>query len=378
MRQGGFDFADPYDSLLRAATRLGFDRTRGVLRGTSGELAVTARFAEAKLSDEEAGLEITLFGAALPSGMVLATPRLLPRSDLVPIGDPELDGALLVGGDVAEGLACLDADTRATLAELVVGRVELSLSEGRLRFFDARQRPSEGPVIEDRIRRVMRLGKRLVAADEQPVPAALLARFREDPVPTVRHHALERLALHARLRALTRGQPRTPEAEDALEEALVSDDVMARVVASSFVGERGRAVLVAVLDTTGDDEIAAAALRTLATRLDWHDDTERRLVDVVERADDEALRRAACGLLGPNAGLGAVEPLLEVARGLMTSKLLRADALAAVLAIQSRHGGAAGQLSVTLSDGPGQLSMPDGDDGALSLPEGGELSRPEQ
>ncbi|MCK6546727.1 HEAT repeat domain-containing protein [Myxococcota bacterium] len=372
MGQGGFDFGDPFDALLRAAMRLGFERTRGVLRGQVGELELRAGFAWAGLSDEERGFEITLAGASLPSGMVVSTPRALLRSDLVPIGDPDLDGALLVGGDVAEGLACLDVETRSILTELVVGPVELTLFERRLRFFDPRQKPSEAPAVEARIRRVMRLGKRLVLADERPIPETLLDRFRDDPAGGVRRHALQRLCELAELRALGRDRPATPEAQAALDEALASDDAMAHVVAARFLGDRGVPVLLAVIDRSDDPSITAAAIETLG-RLTWFEEAEARIVDVLSSATDEGLRRAACEVLGRRATVGAVEGLLAIAGGLLTPRALEAAALLAVAQIQERHGGAPGQLSMTLSDGTGQLSLPGDDEGALSVPEGGEL-----
>jgi hypothetical protein len=317
----------------------------------------------------------------------------------IEVGDPGFDAEYYVQGQAPLAVALLDRETRRRLGSLMRGRVAVagrepievdpSLSDGVLEvqvkesgFSGNRERVPEilGAVLE-----VARLLVR--PAD---VAARIAANLRDEPGPGARLRGVLTLA---------REFHQHPATREALLAAREDPSPEVRLRAASFLGEEGRATLLALVEATGtDDACAARAVAELGERLPaeraaaalrralggaGRPQTAQACLEALGRlgrpeheglllealgSDDPAVSIAAARALG-RAGTVAAVPALREATSAGVRGELRSAARQAIAEIQARLTGAEpGQLSLAGGEA-GALSLADGEPGRLSLAE---------
>ena len=371
------------DTRLRA-----FGFFHGLKGRVQGQPALTVEVTEA-----EHGTHIRVDGLSGVAALRLATEgiveRVLGQGD-PRVGDDAFDRVLVIGGPAWLAQATLDAPTRAAVLAVFGGifavtvgtkRVSMvaraELKNGRLDVALMKSHgPGDGERLEGALRLVVGAATRLGAARD--MPAALAAGAGGDPLPAVRLQSL---------RALARDFPDAPQTREALRAACDDPEDAVALSAALALGAAAGPVLLRLATASADEDVAAAALRTLPEALPpgqpaaLLDDAlrtrrfrkARAAIEVLAAgagpdaaaaeplllaalaSGDGELAEAAAQLLGRVGTAAAVLPLQESAGGLGVAA--RATALWAVDAIQARLRGAT----------PGQLSLAGGESGQVSL-----------
>jgi len=313
------------------------------------------------------GIELTV-GSAIPSTFEITA----GRSDS-PLGDPELDRIGSSSGDRATALAHLTVGARAALVKaikegwrLTARGLECSIG-----------RPTSEALVE-----LIARGKgyldAVAAGRPKSISEGLLARVKDDPLPTIRLAALEALTTHFEAN-LAR-----PSLEPALAMAIEDSDpdvrlfaglrtknprVIASVALSSAASDEARARAASVLfDEFADDPNT----EDLCDKLNWYlagDDGPtwpttgvaaiigslgphlarpdvRDLVEGALGAEANPIQLAAIDVLERAAGLWAVALLLPLREEGIFGQV-RTAARQAITAIQAREAGPVGALALS-------------------------------
>jgi hypothetical protein len=318
--------------------------------------------------------------------------------------DAIFDEKIRMHGDEAMMLAALDEDMRSLILP-VVPRGGVVVKDGRITC--RKERLEDVPGM---IRILVKLGNHLMIREED-IPERLAKNAIKDSNPLVRLRNLE---------LLEKRYPGWPQSVRACRAALTSTHVELKYAGAVYLGREGIGALeeMALSDTTWEShrinalkhlakpEFREEAIPVLVQLLDSpvhtvrraaaegigrlrHRDSLRKLGEILGVCDQETalvivkamerirepaaeeflfpllqwestpLKYAIAEALGRFGTVQAVEPLLEVAKGLTVPHELKWAARKAVAQIQSRLGGAeAGRLSIT---------TPVEEDGGLSL-----------
>lgn len=263
-------------------------RTRVWQTKQAPEDDVSGFFVTAKEIEIDAGERIPREIEIRAESLVTRTMPGWRRRD-VEFGDPDFDELVYARGSELLLTALLDHTTRPLVFGLVNrgGRV----AGGILRLSDPDVRAGDVPgTVQDLLETVAHLDR----------PADLVERLcaiaRRDPQPGARLHALSlltgRMADDPRVRVVCR------ELLDAPEEEL-------RLAAATFMGEEGRASLLAIArNVPGDNPNAVRAIRVLGRRLAG--DEAGDILDAARRADCRGVVLAAIdalALIGDGAAL---------------------------------------------------------------------------
>lgn len=403
------------------AAEQGWTYTADELRGTYDGRHVRVRLVTRKTGKNSYTYTVTEV-AGLPTGVHLSKQGWLQfgRDDI--LGDPRFDEAFQIRVDTPQGLACLDAPTRATLRS--ARGLGLVLSKGMV-VSDRMEVLSTGPAVLERVRQVVQLAELLPVAGSDPTDR-LREMLRSDPVPAMRARAVGALlklrldapegraalsdpepliameaALHlqqgavlcrvalepahsrpVRIKALRHladlGQVRAcTEAVSGLcaqEDPLFWDHAARVCLQVQLPGAvRPLAELVgghidpAQWGDAGVYQAQRAAAKRVAIALGRHADpsaTEALLV--LMRANDNSVRTKAIASLGAVGTAAEVRHIAPYTDAGLPGSALRRTARKAIQAIQERVGGEVGQLSLARA-GP--------QEGALSeARSGGELA----
>jgi HEAT repeat protein len=348
---------------------------------------------------------------------VLREPQVLE----ILIGDPAFDQTFIVEGPLRLIGGLLDAEARRLLLDLNnQSRVVIAHSELRAEIFD-HQLSSVLPLL-------LELGRRF--AQKTDIVHCLAENLRRDPEAGVRLN---------NLLALVRECAWGPKTEETLRAACSDPSPQVRLHAAKELGGEGRSVLLALAESTEDDDCSAEALRLVGTELplertqaildralaELNLETARACLEVLGRSGTAAavdalarfmvrdsselacaaalalgatgnaaaeppliqalegersdLRVAAAKALGLVGSAAAVQPLKEAVKGFswIEAALIQATRQA-IAEIQSRLPGATpGELSLAEAE-TGQLSLAQAEAGELSLATNpaGQLSLP--
>jgi HEAT repeat protein len=360
---------------------------------------------------------------AIPHVLSLGAENLFTRSldgEDIQTGHPAFDYRARIFGKPEEAVALLDSATRELVFREVVDE-GARVDGGKVTLV---HRGMGG--VPDLVRRLVALGKRVSMLPAE-VPGRLARNAAEDSLSSVR---LRNLTL------LQERFPALAETLDASRAALASDQPNLRLVGARFLGaegldaaealalsaevepdlrrqalqhffhhtDAGRAVpvleqlaassppaelLPALVEAAGRIRHVPTLERLLGQADGLGDSAVASLAGAVAEANDAAaeegllrlltreaaeVRAAAARALGQVGTVHAVEPLLALTEGLLTSPSVKQAARQAVARIQSRLGDAeAGRLSLAVpAEGAGALSLP-GEERA-----GGELSLPDK
>jgi len=412
-----------------AARQLGLTQVRegrayafGALRGMAGDYGVRVdNYQRGKEHEYEAGTRVTIWGG---SGLTLKPEELvgLERGFLreVELGDPGFDDAVWVLGPPDHVRAVLDSATRRELRALIGGAIPVA---GRPRSLAGGFRVSEG-VLDAHIAYATGIGSSALLAGV--IQALLLfARKLEAPEDAAARIA-ENMASEPEwgvrlqnLRFLVENFPRHPRTREVAQRACEDEREEVQLAAAlALGGEQGRRLLLEIASREWSDDASASravgalgetlprepllailqhALRTRRTRTARAcleslgayggpaavepiarvlaveakelgsvaaralgtcraEGAEEPLLQALHHAPP-AVRQAAVEALGRAGTFRSVLPLKELAARKEVGEALRRAARQAVAEIQSRMPGAS----------PGQVSLADGDSGALSI-----------
>ncbi len=319
------------------------------------------------------GLEVTVFNAD-PS-IFEANPGRMES----PLGDPEFDTTVACSGDRTILLAHLSAARRSVLVDTIKEGWRLT-SEGLERNI----KTSRNREVVETITRGKKLLDTILAGRPRSISAGLLARVKDDPLPTIRLAALEALTTHFEAN-LAR-----PALEPALKLAVEDTALDVRL----FAGLRTKnprviaSVALSIRATDEEKSKAASALfdefandpntLDLCDKLTWHlagDDGPRwpptgvaaivatlgahlelshvrDLVEAALGAEADPIQLAAIDVLERSGGLWAV-PLLLPLRDDGTMGQVRTAARRAITAIQAREAGPVGALALSSGESGG-------------------------
>lgn len=305
----------------------------------------------------------------------------------IELGDPVFDREVCVQGWAPLVFALLDAETRRGVAGLVRGAVEVrgrgavkvkaSLADGSLAVWVPDGGLAEGALAEvlgGALESVLDLGRRLVAPRD--LPGRIAENLGREPLAGVRLQGLL---------ALVHGFPQHPASRAALLAACRDVSPELRFRAAAALGAEGHGTLVALATgEAADDSLSSRAVLALGDALSLgqaetalrralegrRSRTAHACVEYLGRRGDAGSEGAILQALecaDPQIALAAVRALGRVGtaaavpslRDLATSWLsgLSGAARQAITEIQARLHGAA----------PGQLTIADGEAGALSL-----------
>jgi hypothetical protein len=347
-------------------------------------------------------------------------------------GDPDFDQRIIVRGpDELAAIARLTHDAR-TKVLVAVHHKGAKLANGRLRLL------IQGRFVggNELHQLVIAMGDLAHALDrpEATLRERMIENLKNDPVPEVRLKNLEMLA-HADHKG-------APEVKAALLGALKDAQPSLRVEAARALGQDGYETIAQVLFGTAEstesrvlaasaftremmkmaphrerlelmvesveEPLFSAVLRAidaaqevglvelLAARIAFASSEAKRLIArIVARADDARVEDWLLSILAAEddktaaeaarslelrGSLKSVEPLINRAKSLIADSDLKTAVAAAVTAIQSRHGGAPGELSIAADSAAGQVSVAaePASAGELSVSpaQGGELGEP--
>jgi len=345
----------------------------------------------------------------------------------IEVGDPSFDDVFYVGGAPARVFAALDGPTRRQLLTLAEQGRGVQIT-GTALTFDIDEDCGGGPAsVSHFVAQQIALAQRLI--DRTDVPRRLARNALDDALGEVRLNNLLTLAREfpndpATLKALrTACSDSVPEVRRraalalgddgrpvlrALLESEVDDLCMARCVsalAAELSGERIRSILdralrgrcvetartcLGLLGRSGDSGAVATLAKVLAIERHGelgvaaahalgatrYTDAEPPLLEAL-RYESAEVRIAGATALGQVGSVASVIPLKDCARSDHRDRELERAVRQAIAEIQSRVTGASpGQVSLTGSE-TGRLSISESEAGQLSIPEGtsGRVSR---
>lgn len=260
------------------------------------------------------------------------------------VGDPAFDDAITVTGAPRSLSAMLDERARTEVLALLLRR-SAQVSDGVVSY-ETRGHLDEAADVAARLDALAQVAAQLARIPSALVDAQLVDNMTKDPCPGVRLRCLQLLA-------------DAPDAAGIAQAALSDPDPVVRLQAALLLGES------AIIAAAEPAHVLALAAQDPA-----------QVVNALVAGDDEpALIRLLSGpvLVRILAARGltrigtvhAIAPLRPLTQGLLVDGEVVAAALAAIEAIQARLGDV----------GPGQLSMVEGESGAVSVaPEAGTVS----
>jgi hypothetical protein len=217
----------------------------------------------------------------------------------IEVGDLSFDSRFIVGGTPTRVFAALDAGTRRRL-ERIAAWGDLEVTTRTLRL-DLRGKiaDTDAPTLSRKLHKVMKVAERLVARLD--VPACLAEHARHDAVREVRLNNLMTLAREYADGAI---------ATEALRAACQDTVPEIRRRAALALGDEGRPVLMALLDSDADDYCVSRTVSALGTELS----TERTkaILDRALRGRCLETAKACVSVLGGGGDPGAVPILAKV------------------------------------------------------------------